>query len=97
MKPEVDNNGDKYYAYSLWYVDDIMVIHHDAPTQLKRLDKYFKLKPDKKDGTLSGELNMYLGTKLCYIKNKTGSWAWTMSFAKYDQEAVITCEKTLKE
>ena len=29
-KAEVDMDGDKYYAYVLCYVDDILVVHNDA-------------------------------------------------------------------
>ena len=34
-----------YYAYVLIYVDDVMVIHNDAESALRTIDKYFKIKP----------------------------------------------------
>ena len=34
MKPETDPDGDKYYSYILCYVDDVLVVHHDAMTTL---------------------------------------------------------------
>ena len=34
MKPEIDPDGDKYYSYILCYVDDVLVVHHDAMTTL---------------------------------------------------------------
>ena len=37
IKPAVDNDGDKYYSYILCYVDDILVIHHDAMPVMTRL------------------------------------------------------------
>ena len=45
MKPETDPDGYKYYSYILCYVDDVLVVHHDAMTTLMKIDKYFKLKP----------------------------------------------------
>ena len=34
-------DNTKYWAYVLLYVDDVMVIHHNALSILERLDKYF--------------------------------------------------------
>jgi hypothetical protein len=46
MRPDVrPSNGVSYYAYVLLYVDDVLVVHHDATDVLLRLDKYFKMKP----------------------------------------------------
>ena len=44
MKPMVRPEGGlKYYAYVLMYVDDVMVIHHDAESILRRICKYFNI------------------------------------------------------
>ena len=53
------------------YVDDVMVIHHDALSILSRLDKYFKMKPGSK-----GDPKMYLGATLkeMWLENKTKAW-----------------------
>ena len=45
MKPEINPDGDESYSYILCYVDDVLVVHHDAMTTLMKIDKYFKLKP----------------------------------------------------
>ena len=55
MRPE---DGFDYYAYVLIYVDNVMVIHHDAESVLRRIDKYFKLNP-----SLIGYPEIYLGAK----------------------------------
>ena len=39
-------DGFKYYGYIFLYVDDVIVVHHDALDVLMKIDKYFKLKPN---------------------------------------------------
>jgi hypothetical protein len=47
MKPMVcPNDAFKYCAYVLLYVDDRIVIGHDAMDILNKIDFYFKMKPD---------------------------------------------------
>ena len=59
MKPTLrPEYGFKYYAYVLIYVDDVMVIHHDAESVLRIIDKYSKLKPSS-----IGDPEIYLGAK----------------------------------
>jgi hypothetical protein len=46
FKDEVrPSDGFKYYAYALLYVDDALLVHHDAEGALRELDHYFKMKP----------------------------------------------------
>ena len=60
MKPMVrPEDVFYYYAYFLIYVDNVMVIHHDADIVLWLIDKYFKLNP-----SLIGDPDIYLGAKL---------------------------------
>jgi hypothetical protein len=92
MKPECDTAGDKYYSYILCYVDDILVVHHDADKVLDRVGKFFMLKPES-----VGKPNVYLGAKLREHQCPNGVNAWTMSPSKYVQEAVKNCHKHLKE
>jgi hypothetical protein len=92
MKPEVDPDGNfEYYSYILCYVDDVLVIHHDAMTQLMKIDKYFKLKE-----TSIGDPDVYLGAKLKYHTAPNGVNCWTLSPSKYVREAVKNCEVFLK-
>ena len=91
MREELDLDGDKYYAYILCYVDDVLVIHHDAMAQLDKIDKYFKLK--------SGSMwdpEMYLGAELKEHETENGVWCWTMSPSKYVREAAKNCDTHLK-
>jgi hypothetical protein len=84
MKAEIrPEDGHKYYAYALLYVDDILVVHHDATSCLKSIDKYFKMKP----GSI-GDPDFYLGAKLRQTQLPNGVFAWGMSSSKYIQAAV---------
>ncbi len=89
MKPVVrPDDGVKYYAYVLLYIDDCLCIHHDAKSQLDEIDKYFPMKP----GSV-GDPDIYLGTKLRKVTLDNGVEAWGSSPAKYIQEAVKNCEE----
>ena len=91
MKPEIEPDEDKYYSYNLCYVDNVLLVHHDAMTTLMNIDKYFKLKPSS-----SGDPDIYLGAKLKYTRAANGVWCWTLSPSKYIQEACKNCETFLK-
>ena len=93
MKPEVrPDDGVAYYAYILCYVDDILSIAHNAEDVLRRLDKYFMLKP----GSL-GDPDIYLGAKLKKMKLSNGVEAWAMSPAQCMEQSVKNVEKYLEE
>ena len=83
-------DGSVYYAYVLLYVDDVMVIHHDAMSVLARLDKYFKMKP----GSI-GDPKMYLGATLKEMWLENGTKAWANSPAKYVVASVENVKKYL--
>ena len=60
MKAEVrPDDNFKYYAYALLYVVDILVIRHNAEPCLKKLDTFFKMKPNS-----IGNPDFYLGAKI---------------------------------
>ena len=58
-----------YYAYSLIYVNDVMVIYHDAERLIRRIDKSFKLK-----SSLISDSDIYLGAKLNKFRLENGVW-----------------------
>ena len=59
MKPIVmPENIFNFYTYVLIYVDDMMVVHHDADSVLRGIYNYFKLKP-----SFIGDPEIYLGAK----------------------------------
>ena len=63
MKPEIlPADGFKYYACVLMYVDDILVVHHQAENALKEIDHFFKMKP----GSIA-KPEFYLSAKVSWI------------------------------
>ena len=92
IKPEIRlSNGHQYYSYVMLYVDDCLCISHNAKEALKRINKFFKMKPES-----IGDPNIYLGAKLRTTKLNNGVVAWSMSTSKYVQEAVTKVEDHLK-
>ncbi|KAI2491971.1 Reverse transcriptase (RNA-dependent DNA polymerase) [Fragilaria crotonensis] len=84
MKPEIPgDDGYKYYAYCLLYVDDIRMVHHDSIRALNEIDHFFKTKP----GSIRNP-EYYLGAKLRQTTLPNGVDAWAMSSSKYVQAAV---------
>ena len=70
MKPMVrPDDGFNYYVYVLIYVDNVMVIHHDAQSVLRRIDKYFKLNPSS-----IRYLEIYLEAKLKKMRLENRVW-----------------------
>ena len=84
------DDGFRYYAYLLLYVDDCLCVHHDAEGQLHELDKFFKMKP----GSI-GDPDLYLGAKVKKTVLPNGVVAWGLSPSKYVQEAVKNVEEHL--
>ena len=93
MEPMVRrDDGFNYDVYVLIYVDNFMVIHHDAESVLRRIDKYFKLKTSS-----IGDLDIYLGAKSKKMRLESGVWAWVNSPARYVKELVANIEEYLPE
>ena len=86
------DDGFEYYAYALLYVDDILMIHHDAMNALKQINKAFTLKPDS-----VGDPDIYLGAKFQTTKLKNGVIAYTLSPSKYVQENVRLVSNYLEQ
>jgi hypothetical protein len=93
MKEETrPDDGVKYCAYILMYVDDILCVHHDPGTSLAHIDKYFKMKPES-----IMEPTFYLVAKLKHTVMPNGVVAWGMISSKYVQAAVQNVQEYLTE
>ncbi|KAG7370183.1 reverse transcriptase RNA-dependent DNA polymerase [Nitzschia inconspicua] len=93
MKPRTRlDDGFEYYSYVLIYVDDILVISHDALVDLKKIDYYFKMK----EGSI-GDPDIYLGSKIRKIRLPNQVDAWMLSPTKYIMESVKNVERYLEK
>jgi hypothetical protein len=63
-KPE---DNVHYYAYILCYVDEILCIHHDPMSVMKKINGYLPLKPSS-----VGDLDIFLGAKLKETQHPMG-------------------------
>ena len=85
FKPMVrPDDGFKYYAYVLLYVDNCLCIHHDATSTLLKIDKYFPMKKDS-----IGDPDIYLGAKLRKVTLQNGVHCWAQSSSKYIQDLLL--------
>ena len=93
MKPIVrPGYGFEYYSYVLIYMDNVMVIHHDADIVICRIDNHFKLKP-----SLIGNTAIYLGAKLKKMRLENKVWAWANIPEMYVKELVANMGNYLAE
>jgi hypothetical protein len=91
MKAETHpDDGVRYWAYILIYVDGILCVHHEPGTTLDKLDDYFKMK----EGSIHVP-TFYLGAKLKKTVLPNGMIDWDMSSRKYVQSAVQNLQEYL--
>ena len=91
LKSQIQDGID-CYSYILCYVDEIMLIHHDARSILDRIDKFMNLKEIS-----VGDPDIYLGANLKKVQMDNDVWCWSISPSKYVQEAVRNCKKYFKD
>ena len=75
-------NGDEYYEYLFVYTDNILAIAEDPMEILKRLNRYFRLKPESIHPP-----DNYLGTKIKKVTLPNGATAWGQSSSHYVQSS----------
>jgi hypothetical protein len=92
MVPKTRDDGFEYYSYVLIYVDDILVVSHEAMHDLSRIDFYFRMKKES-----IGDPDIYLGSKLRKVTMPNGVEAWMISPTKYIREAIKSVERHLEK
>ena len=91
-RPNLKPNGSEIYEYLLVYTDDLLVFGLNPRDILRKVDKYFKLKPES-----ITEPDVYLGAKIRKVMVDTDTYAWAQSSAGYVKEAIKTAEKWCME
>ena len=92
MKPEIDQNGFKYYSYILVYVDDILILDKLPEKYMNMIQEKFPVKKSSIE-----EPKIYLGANIGKVSYPDGSIAWTMSSDSYVKEAVRNVKARMKE
>ena len=88
-RPAKKVNGEEYYEYILYYVDDLLAISADATKVLQGIQAVFKFKDDK-----IVRPEVYLGAQLDTM-TIDGFDGWTMSSQKYVKAAIDNVEEML--
>jgi hypothetical protein len=72
--------------------DDVLCISYDSVGEIKKLDKFFLMKP----GSI-GDPDTYLGAKLKRVLFDNGDICWGLSASKYIRESINNVEGYLIE
>ncbi|KAL7474882.1 hypothetical protein ACHAW6_000828 [Cyclotella cf. meneghiniana] len=80
-KEQTDQKGKHYYAYIIFYVDDLLVVHHNSRHNMEKIDSFLPLKPHS-----IGPAEMYLGAKLNKKTFEDSTVAWGQSPLKCVQQ-----------
>lgn len=93
-KAETTQDGFKYYAYIVAYVDDLLVCHMDPLPLIQRIGSDFRLKDETDDPKI------YLGSDICKdtFTNEDGEdqHCWDMGADNYVKEALRVCDALMK-
>ena len=68
MRSATKPNGDRYYEYTLCYVDDVLVLSSNLIMTMDGIWQTFRFKGDKAD-----KPNMYLGAQIQEVKTDNGT------------------------
>ena len=88
FKPQVKDDGTKYYEYLLVYVDDILCVSHKTAAIMDELAARYRLK----EGSV-GPPERYLGADTKITQASSGLECWAMSSDSYVREAVKVVEQ----
>ena len=94
MKPATTPDGFKYYEYILVYVDDLLIISHQAMLIVNTLKSQYRLKEDE-----VGKPKTYLGAhvKESRLPEDCNKRQWGLSAEQYIQNAIKNIEDKLNE
>ena len=91
-KPCTKEDGSKYYAYLLIYVDDVISVDIDAKKNIDLIGDVFTIK----EGS-AGPPKVYLGANIQKVPSRSGGSCWGMSCEQYTRDAIKHVKDKLKE
>jgi hypothetical protein len=94
MHPGVKGNGFMYYEYILVYVDDLLIISHQAILIVNTLKSQYRLKDDE-----VGKPKTYLGAhvKEFHLPKDRTKIQWGLSAEQYIKNAIKNVEDKINE
>ncbi len=93
LQPAKKPNGFEYYEYVLLYVDDLLVLTHQAEVTMKSLEAFYHLK----DGYAKPD--RYLGAQIkeWRFPEDASKAYWAISSEQYIKEAIRNVEADLQK
>ena len=91
-RPMTKASGEKYYAYILIYVDDMLIIDEKPREFMNLIKQSYKVRED----TIK-EPDYYLGADIRKVHFSDGSFAYTMSSESYVKNAVKNIKARLND
>ena len=92
MKIETKPNGEKYYAYILCYVDDLLIVHDDPYKDMQKIKNHYPVAEKS-----IGPPKVYLGANIQKLKSNTANLdCWGASSEQYVRESVKNVKARLK-
>ena len=86
------SNGSSYYTYILVYTDDILIVSHNPTKYMAQLKANYYVKESS-----IGPPNIYLGSRVKLVKDRSGNRAYATSSDDYIKEAIKNVEQRMKE
>jgi len=92
FRPAKKSNGFEYYEYVLVYVDDLLVLSHQADITMKLLEDFYRLK----DGYAKPDRYLGAQVKEWRFPDDTIKPVWAISSEQYIKEAIRNVENNLQ-
>jgi len=92
FRPAKKSNGFEYYEYVLVYVDDLLVLSHQADITMKLLEDFYRLK----DGYAKPDRYLGAQVKEWRFPDDTVKPVWAISSEQYVKEAIRNVENNLQ-
>ena len=92
MKVQTKSNGEKYYAYILCYVDDLLIVHEEPYKDMEKIKDHYPVTEKS-----IGPPTVYLGANIKKLRSNTANLdCWGASSEQYVKNAVKNVKTRLK-
>ena len=91
FKAETDKARNKYYTYTIVYVDGFLIVDKDPRKYMEMLDSKYTVKPSSIE-----EPKFYLVSGVGKVLYGDGYYAWAMSCNSYFKETIKNVKKRIE-